>query len=69
MVAGGPREESLRGLLARMRDAMDAGACGIAAGRTVFEAEDQHAVACSLSRLVHAESVALRGSRLLAARS
>lgn len=57
LVAGGPRDGSRRRLLARVAAIMDAGACGIAMGRNVFEASDPLAAASSLSRLVHADAV------------
>jgi len=53
LAAGGPAERGADAVLARLADAVRAGAGGIAAGRLVFTAADPAAMVRRLSALVH----------------
>lgn len=54
VIAGGPKTGSVRGLLGAIRDALSAGARGVALGRNIFQHETPHAMArlvrCVLDR-------------------
>jgi DhnA family fructose-bisphosphate aldolase class Ia len=52
VIAGGPRTSDP---ISVTREALDAGAAGIAFGRNVFEAEDPGAMARELARVVHGD--------------
>jgi fructose-bisphosphate aldolase/2-amino-3,7-dideoxy-D-threo-hept-6-ulosonate synthase len=53
VIAGGPKAETKREVLRDIRDAMDAGARGVAMGRNVFQQEDVEAMTRAVSRVVH----------------
>jgi 2-amino-4,5-dihydroxy-6-oxo-7-(phosphonooxy)heptanoate synthase len=53
IVAGGPRADDESALLARVSDALRAGAAGVAAGRNVFQASRPGQTAAAIARLVH----------------
>ena len=53
VIAGGPKAETKREVLRDIRDAMDAGARGVAMGRNVFQQDDVEAMTRAVSRVVH----------------
>lgn len=53
VIAGGPKAETKREVLDDIRDAMDAGARGVAMGRNVFQQEDVEAMTRAVSHVVH----------------
>jgi fructose-bisphosphate aldolase/2-amino-3,7-dideoxy-D-threo-hept-6-ulosonate synthase len=53
VIAGGPKAETKREVLGDIRDAMDAGARGIAMGRNIFQQKDVEAMTRAVSRVVH----------------
>ncbi len=53
VIAGGPKTNTDREFLEVIRDAIEAGAAGAAAGRNVFQAEDPVRMTRAISSLVH----------------
>lgn len=53
VVAGGPKMDSVEALLKMVRDAMDAGARGVAIGRNIFQAEDPKKMTRAIAAIVH----------------
>lgn len=53
VIAGGPRVESERDLLSMVRDAVDAGARGVAIGRNIFQHEDPVLITQRICAVVH----------------
>ncbi|MFH1037992.1 MAG: 2-amino-3,7-dideoxy-D-threo-hept-6-ulosonate synthase [PVC group bacterium] len=53
VIAGGEKMETDRELLAMVRGALEAGACGVSIGRNVFQHEDPIAIIKSIDLLVH----------------
>lgn len=53
VIAGGECRESFEGMQLRVQTALDAGAIGIAAGRTIFQTADPCETLETLSRLIH----------------
>ncbi|MCK5108607.1 MAG: 2-amino-3,7-dideoxy-D-threo-hept-6-ulosonate synthase [Methanosarcinales archaeon] len=53
VIAGGPKTNTDREFLEVIRDAIEAGAAGAAAGRNVFQAEDPARMTRAISSLVH----------------
>lgn len=56
IIAGGPKMESDRAVLAMVKDAMEAGASGISIGRNVFQHSDPTRMVAALSMIVHQET-------------
>lgn len=61
-VLGGAKAPTPEPLLAATREAIAAGARGVAYGRNVWQAEDPSAVASELRRIIHGESVVPAGA-------
>lgn len=53
LIAGGPKTETLRAALEMVRDALDAGACGMFIGRNVFQAPDPRRMMRALRGIIH----------------
>ena len=53
VVLGGPKTEDFRGFLSMVKDAIEAGAKGVAIGRNVFQQDDPLKAANALSLIVH----------------
>ncbi|MDY6780199.1 MAG: fructose-bisphosphate aldolase, partial [Halobacteria archaeon] len=53
VIAGGPKAETKREVLDDIRDAMDAGARGVAMGRNIFQQDDVEGMTKAVSRIVH----------------
>ncbi len=53
VIAGGPKQETDRGLLQMVHDAMQAGAAGISMGRNVFQHKNTTALIQALNGIVH----------------
>ncbi len=56
IIAGGPKMESDRAVLAMVKDAMEAGASGISIGRNVFQHSNPTRMVAALSMIVHQET-------------
>lgn len=54
VTAGGSRRDTLDGVLCYVRDALAAGAAGVAMGRNVFQAPHPQIIAGQVARLIHA---------------
>jgi len=55
VILGGPKIESDEELFSMVRDALDAGARGVAFGRNIWQRENPEAVVRSLAKLIHGE--------------
>jgi fructose-bisphosphate aldolase/2-amino-3,7-dideoxy-D-threo-hept-6-ulosonate synthase len=53
VLAGGPKADTKRAVLADIREAMDVGARGVAMGRNVFQQDDVAAMTRAISNVVH----------------
>lgn len=53
VILGGPKRESIKEVLKDVRDAMDAGAVGIAFGRNIWQAKDPEKMTRALSKIIH----------------
>lgn len=53
LIAGGPKTETVRAALAMVRDALDAGACGMFIGRNVFQAPDPARMMAVMRGIIH----------------
>ena len=53
VIAGGPRSESVQGVLEMVRDAVDCGAAGVALGRNVWQSTDPERTTAALVDIVH----------------
>ncbi|OYT64192.1 fructose-bisphosphate aldolase [Candidatus Bathyarchaeota archaeon ex4484_205] len=53
VMAGGPKKKSVEGFLSVVKDAMLAGASGVAVGRNVFQASNPKRMAAAISAIIH----------------
>ncbi len=56
VILGGPKIESDEKLFSMVRDALDAGACGVVFGRNIWQREDPEAIVRLLIKLIHRKS-------------
>jgi len=56
VIAGGPKVDNVRQVLEVVRDALDAGAIGIAFGRNVWRHENPVAMVRALRRIIHEDA-------------
>ena len=66
VILGGSKKGSERGMLETIRQALDAGAAGVAIGRNIFQAEDPHAMTAAVAGLLHDDLSVEEAARLLA---
>ena len=56
VILGGARKGSERTMLETIRTALDAGACGVAIGRNIFQADDPQAMTAAVAAMLHRDA-------------